>query len=279
MSSPLPLQSKNIPGRTSENLGFYRARAKYVPDYENGGLRLASVCEFSRPVFNPDRLVPVADPLDYVSDLLNDDADDENNTHTVASPDSIRRATRRARMNVFDLAICNKFDLFSTFTFSPDEVDRTSYDETYSAFKIWLANRVQRKSLKYVAVPEYHKDNTSIHFHMLSNSEPVELADSGHYAHGEKVYNITSWKKGFSTAQFIKGDNSIDFTSKYISKYMTKSNGRKVGGRYYLSGGDLIRPTYVYGESVDELLSTPIQPKFRNEISKDWGRFLELSFI
>ena len=203
----------------------------------------------------------------------------DNDPGTVSNDDSIRRSIRRARLAVFDLAVCNQFDLFSTLTFSPDEVDRDSYNDTYNALRIWLSNRVQRKGLRYVAVPEYHKDGHAIHFHMLSNSGAVDLIDSGHYAHREKVYNIPSWQKGFSTAQFIKGENAIDFTSKYVSKYMTKSKGNKVGGRFYLSGGDLVRPTYVYAESIDELVDPETVPKYEREISKEWGSFKEKSYI
>lgn len=275
MTSPL-LSTSNIPGRVSENFALQKARAKYVPDYENGGLRLASVCEFSRPVFNPDNLVSFDDPLDYISDS-------DKDRSTVTDEDKkayIRRATHRAQLAVFDLAICNKFDLFSTLTFAPESCDRESYEETYRLLRTWLSNRVQRKGLKYIAVPEYHpKSKTAIHFHMLSNSEPVDLIDSGHWRHEKKVYNIPSWQAGFSTAQYIDGDKSVDFCSKYVSKYMTKSNGQKIGGRYYLSGGDLIRPTYIYGESIDELLPDELTPKYTREISQDWGSFREMSFI
>ena len=262
----------------SENLALAKARAKYVPDYENGGLRIASICEFSRPVFNPDQLVPCADPCDYFPD-----PDPERSTALTEEERqaNIRRACRRAQINVFDIAICNKFDLFSTLTFAPDKVDRESYDETYHALKVWLSNRVQRKGLKYVAVPEYHPTSkTAIHFHMLSNSYPVDLVDSGHWRHEQKVYNIPSWQQGFSTAQYISGDKAIDFCSKYISAYMTKSGGQKIGGRYYLSGGQLVRPTYVYGDSIEELLpAAHLVPKFERNISQDWGTFKEISYI
>lgn len=281
MSSLPDYSALSIPGRLSENRALQKARAKYVPDYINGGFRLASVCEFSRPVFNPDGLVPVNDPLDLVynsdengSEVEKESADPENKEANQ------RRASHRAQIQVFDLAVCNQFDLFSTLTFSSENVDRESYDETYKNLKIWLSNRVQRKGLKYVAVPEYHKDGRAIHFHMLSNAAPIELVDSGHWKHGKKVYNITSWQQGFSTAQYISGDNAIDFTSKYISKYMTKSKGQKVGGRYYLSGGNLIRPMYIYGDSIDELIPDPdLIPKFTRNIVQDWGSYKEYSFI
>ena len=283
------LNSSDLFTPRSENLSLRCARAKYVPDYVNGGLRLASVCEFSRPVFNEngDELSDPYDGFDYLRtarELYNKALDDDEcgEVEKVAperSEDSVRRATRRARLQVFDLAVCNHFDLFSTFTFSPEEVDRCSYDQTYGSFKVWLSNRVQRNGLRYVAVPEYHSDGRAIHFHMLSNASAVDFVYSGHYAHDRPVYNIKSWKKGFSTAQFIENEKSIDFVSKYIAKYMTKSNGRKVGGRYYLSGGDLKRPTYIYADSINDLVCVTVEPLYEREVVREWGTYIEKSYI
>lgn len=258
----------------SENLALFKARAKYVPDFENGGLRLASIAEFSFPVFSPKWLKPRRDDDDGV-DLERVKIPLSNEIRQMYK----ERAAHRARVNVFDLAICNQFDLFCTFTYDPAQFDRTSYDETYGALKTWLSNRVQRRGLKYVAVPEYHRDGEAIHFHMLCNSEAVDLVDSGHRRAGKKVYNIPSWTFGFSTAQFITGERSVDFVSKYVSKYMTKSNGRKIGGRYYLSGGDLIRPTYIYGDTLEDLYPGDLPAKYDREISQDWGTYREVSYI
>jgi hypothetical protein len=67
--------------------------------------------------------------------------------------------------------------------------------------------------------------------------------------------------------------------SKYVSKYMTKSNGRKIGGRYYLSGGDLTRPVYAYGDSIEELYPGGLNAKYDREISQEWGTYRERSYI
>jgi hypothetical protein len=116
---------------------------------------------------------------------------------------------------------------------------------------------------------------------MLCNADAIsgELVDSGHRRAGKTVYNVSSWTFGFSTAIRISGERSRDAVSKYVSKYMTKSKGRKIGGRFYLSGGALKRPVYVYGESLLDLYPGGLVAKFDREISGDWGTYREVSFI
>lgn len=160
-----------------------------------------------------------------------------------------RRAAQRARRNLFDLAACNDFDLFFTLTLSPEEIDRYDYKEAVRRLGQWLSNRVRRKGLRYVAVPELHKDG-AVHFHGLCNAEAVKLVDSGHKdSHGRKVYNVSDWSFGFTTAVRLNG--SYEAVCHYIAKYITKQQeGGTIGGRYYFHGGELLRPVYRYVSSI-----------------------------
>lgn len=258
----------------SENLCTYKVRAKYVPDFASGGYRLAQVCGFDRPVFTSSGWEEHKPPTD---EKLHDV---ELFEEIIAPPDesNIQRAVRRARATVFDLCICNDFDLFCTFTFSPEHIDRSNYDEAYKKIKVWLSNRVQRNGLHYVATPEYHKKGKAIHFHALCNSSAVNLVDSGHKQKGKVVYNIADWKWGFSTAMKIDGEKAIDKTSKYIAKYMTKQGGAKIGGRYYLSGGSLNRPSYLYGDTFEEFMPD-MKPTFERTCDLGFTTYSEYSFL
>jgi hypothetical protein len=59
----------------------------------------------------------------------------------------------------------------------------------------------------------------------------------------QEVFNIDSWKLGFSTAMRTQGERKQ--VAGYIAKYITKSL-EKVGGRYYLHGGKLAEPLCSY---------------------------------
>ncbi len=147
---------------------------------------------------------------------------------------------------------------FVTLTFAPDKVNRTDYGEIVKKLSIWLDNRVRRHGLKYVLVPEYHKDGESVHFHGLMNFEALTLVRAtnnkkGRYLgqelcddKGRPIFNIKDFTLGHTTVIPIEGVNGREACAKYCYKYIVKSGGQKVGGRYYLSGGDLGRPRYEY---------------------------------
>lgn len=173
------------------------------------------------------------------------------------------RAVRRARARVREIALANGFDLFATLTTDRERVDRYDDKEVLRRFTKWAENQVQRYGMKYVVVPERHKDG-AIHFHgLLRYSDGKGLSESGTYlvegsdkprrpsgpseaADWEKngarmVYNLWRWRLGFSTAIYL--DSHYQRTINYVLKYIGKEldNG-KIGGRYYYSGGRLDGP-------------------------------------
>lgn len=170
-------------------------------------------------------------------------------TSGLATPANIDRARRRARAKIFDLAFCNDWDWFVTLTLDKNQIDRYDYKVIVKKLNTWLNNRVQRKGLKYILVPEYHKDR-AIHFHGLTNNV-LKLANSGKVRQtkegGKPVFNCPEWNFGFSAFLPLSGDKAR--YCGYISKYITK-DGEKVGGRYYLSGGALMSPRFTY-DNVD----------------------------
>lgn len=158
-----------------------------------------------------------------------------------------RRSAARAKRRLFDIALCNDFDLFFTLTLSPQEIDRYDYGVAVKRLSVWLDNRVRRNGLRYVAVPELHKDG-AIHFHGLCNKSAVKLQNSGKRSKGKTVYNITDWSLGFTTAVRLSGEYGA--VCRYISKYVTKqSDCGTIGGRYYFHGGKLQEPVYRYGNA------------------------------
>ena len=237
-------------GHISANLVLKPVRAKYII-MPNGDRRLAAIMEFSRPVFNPGGYVPEDGSKSLPEDLVGEAV----TPNECSGLDNIRRALRRAKGNAFDLVACNPdLDWFVTLTYDPSRVrSRSDYDEVYHKLKIFLGNRVARYGLKYVCVPEHHKDGENIHWHMICNGRGLDLIPSGIRSRSGDVWNVRAWQWGFSTALHIgDGVADRDRVAKYVYKYMGKQVGQMIGGRYFLHGGKLARPVFEYFDSPEE---------------------------
>jgi hypothetical protein len=173
--------------------------------------------------------------------------------------DHAYRAIRRARAAVRDLARSNNWAYFVTLTLSPEKMDRYDIVAATKTLNRWLDNRVRRDGLKYILIAEAHKDG-AIHYHGLFNdvleahesgvlsppnggkprrprtdSERLRMLSSGWH----EIFNLPDWKHGYTTAIELYGERNKAIA--YVCKYIGKS-GSKLGGRYYYSGGDLLRP-------------------------------------
>ena len=153
------------------------------------------------------------------------------------------RSMRRARAKLRRLALANEFEWFVTLTLDKDRIDR--YDPRAIMQKVnrWLDNMVRRHGLRYVLVPEQHKDG-AYHFHGFFAGD-VEAVESGHYdSSGHMFYNLPQWEYGYTTALRLYGTYSQAVA--YVCKYIGKQDGERPMGRWYYSGGGLKEPPKLY---------------------------------
>ena len=181
------------------------------------------------------------------------------------------RAQRRARTQVRDLALCNSFRWFVTLTLDAQRVNRYDVAAITRKLNAWLDNAVRRHGLKYILVPEKHKDG-AVHFHGFF-SDALRAADSGTVippeggkprrprsaaqreawlaSGGRAVYNLPQWTLGFTTAIELYGEYraAVGYVCKYINK-----GSEKVGGRWFYHGGELRRPdVQLCDANIDEI--------------------------
>lgn len=246
----------------SASEGLYNCRIKLYPSANGEWIPVEKMVTES-PVFNPLNLEKKGSEK-YVK--LCEDESFPSTDNELSDPENCLRACRRARSRLYDIIRCNlDFRYFCTLTFDASIMDRTDYKSVVRRFSQWSDNCVRRNGYKYVAVAEYHKDKRGIHFHVICNDalpladsgtvsvplkkKPIKIATADRYNipldDRKTVYNISSWKYGFSTAIAITADEGLVKVSQYLKKYLTKDN-EKVGGRWYYSGGDLVRPRYQY---------------------------------
>lgn len=277
-----PIQFKSA--FSLQNKGKFHTRAKFIPDPENGGYKLAMVQGFTFPMFNPEKDRQAIKRDNTPPDLCDIVQNETKGTDIT----NVERASRRAKINAFDKILCNPdLDTFATFTFAPGFVsDKASWDDCYHYLKTWLGNRVQRNGLKYVIVPERHKSG-DVHFHGILNSSALRLERAfsprtgrALTHNGNPLFNVTDWQGGFTSAEMIRGAaDDRTKVAKYIFKYMGKQCGTKIGGRYMLSGGDLVLPLYVYDDAVEPFLDG-IEPTYQREVDLgEKGKYMEYSFL
>ncbi len=140
---------------------------------------------------------------------------------------------KQSRDKIFDLAIMNEWTHFVTLTLDGEKIDRYDVDQVRKKVRKWLEHAVSRKNLRYILIPEYHKDG-AIHFHGLFFGDLTYLDSGKKDKQGRPLLNIKEWRLGFSSAVRLDG-NSIAI-SRYITKYITKSNN-KIFGSWALRGG------------------------------------------
>lgn len=157
--------------------------------------------------------------------------------------DDMLRSMRRARANLRRLALANSFDYFVTLTLDPEKIDRYDGAAVTRALSQWVDNMVRRHGLRYILVPEQHKDG-AFHFHGFFAGAGLIAADSGVQWDGRPVYNLPQWTLGFTTAQRLYGEYTAAVG--YCCKYIGKQEGQRPLGRWYYSGGALAKPEKVY---------------------------------
>ncbi len=148
------------------------------------------------------------------------------------------QSAKVSKDKIYNLARSNEWDYFITITFDRTKVNADNYNEVTKKLQKFLQNIRERKcgELKYLMVPELHKDGKHYHFHgLLSNCEGMTFVDSGlKTKDGLKIYNIADWHLGFTTATKVRDTQRVcSYIVKYITKALTMSLPNKK--RYYAS--------------------------------------------
>lgn len=155
----------------------------------------------------------------------------------------MERSMRRAKAKLRRLALANDFAYFVTLTLDPAKIDRYDGAAVTRALGQWCDNMVRRHGLRYILVPERHKDG-AFHFHGFMAGPGLKAVDSGHEIGGRTAYNLPQWRLGFTTAQPLYGEYAAAVA--YCCKYIGKQEGERPLGRWYYSGGALEEPAKLY---------------------------------
>lgn len=178
----------------------------------------------------------------------------------------------RTRTRIYELSCCNPWEYFCTLTLSPEynRSDLKSFQKRLSQFVRDL-NKGRTKKIKYLLIPETHKDGENWHMHgflmglsdtelhefTLSERLPIQMRNK--IKTGNLLYNWPEYaaKFGFCSLETIQNKEACD---KYICKYITKELARCVAAlgdhMYYCSQG-LKRAQVICRDFPEKELTSP----------------------
>ena len=173
--------------------------------------------------------------------------------NTAENEGKLEESISRTKSKIFELSLCNNWEWFVTLTLNPEYHDRKDLKSYKTKLSTWIKNynRIHQTNIKYLLIPENHKDG-SWHMHGLMMGLPIEhlhefRADEKlpikiliEIAHGHKLYSWPAYEKTFGYISISKIINA-ESVSKYITKYITKDLlGTRIGLNdhlYYCSKG------------------------------------------
>lgn len=171
----------------------------------------------------------------------------------IASNSTKSRFTARNRL-IETIKANTDFCYFFTGTFDPKRWDRTNFRELHSSLTRWL----RRRGIKYILIPEPHKDG-SIHFHGFFNESiepflanfdlkhrlPKRITDA--LKEDREIMNCPEYAKMFGWVS-IERIRNLEACAVYVSKYVSKSFDNEYARfsyhRYFCSKG-LKHPEFI----------------------------------
>lgn len=170
----------------------------------------------------------------------------------VNSEEVKRCSLSRTKRNIRELALCNDFEYFATFTVNSEKCDRYSLNDVQDKIKKVL-HKIKRKNkdFAFLIITEKHKDG-AFHFHgLIKGITDLYINNNGYLSS-----MIFDNELGFNSFSKIK-----DYTKccNYITKYITKDCIKNSHNQIYISSRGLKKATKEEFNNID------FTPSFTNE--------------
>ena len=170
----------------------------------------------------------------------------------VNSEESKRCSISRTKRNIRELALCNSFEYFCTFTVNSLMCDRYSLNDVQDKLKKVL-HKIKRnnKEFAYLIITEKHKDG-AFHFHgLIKGINDLYINDNNYLSN--KIFDN---ELGFNSFSPIK-----DYTKccNYITKYITKDCIKNSHNQIYISSRGLKKADKQEFNNID------FKPSFEND--------------
>jgi len=192
----------------------------------------------------------------------------------------LAQSISRTKATVFEIMMCNAWEFYATYTLDGNKQERNNIEVFRKHFTVWLKNYNTRHNcnIKYIIIPEKHKEGKNFHAHGALMGLPVEhltaftLADKlpakmlNKMKQGREFFNWKAYadKFGFVSLERIRSNEA---TAIYITKYITKDvdkTGIEVNKRMFYASKGLKRAELIHeGEIMRDYF-----PDFENDYVK-----------
>lgn len=189
----------------------------------------------------------------------------------------LSQSLSRTRARIFELAMCNPWEYWVTFTLSPENGDRQDIKTYKARLSKWLNNLNFRLglSIKYLLVPELHSDGVTWHMHGFFMGIPEELLRpftlEEHLPYnmrsllmqGRQLYDWPGYAKKFGHVS-CERIQDMERCALYATKYLTKELAEccaLLNQKLYLCSQGLNRAEVVCRGH----LARPFVPDFSND--------------
>lgn len=176
----------------------------------------------------------------------------------------------RAKNRVFELALCNPWNIFLTFTLDPKKYNRNDLGKFRKDLSQFVRdyNKKYGLAIKYLLIPEEHKKGgwhmhgflmglPDEHLRLFTLSEKLPKYIREKLKSGQAVYEWEPYRKkfGFCDLEVVKEQFAV---SAYVTKYITKDLDRTVresGAHLYYCSQGLSRSVVIFrGKANDGLV-------------------------
>lgn len=177
----------------------------------------------------------------------------KRNTFVDVNSEEIKRQSlSRTKRNIRELALCNDFEYFATFTVNSEKCDRYVLNDVQDKLKKVL-HKIKRnnKNFAFLIITEKHKDG-AFHFHgLIKGISDLYVNNNGYLSS-----MIFDNELGFNSFSKIK-----DYTKccNYITKYITKDCIKNSHNQIYISSRRLKKATK------EEFTNIDFIPTFTND--------------
>lgn len=222
-----------------KNASFVRCGKEKMAHFQSGSLDFAICRQFGTHQDNYS--YKITNPKYH---RIGAEETDENRSYTekgTVNDEKLDNNLHRTRSRIYELASCNPWQYFVTFTFNADKIDRTAIKDISKSLSQFIRDKGKKygRKIDYLLVPETHADLKAWHLHGLLNGLPLkalkEFTDSKNtpiriremVKQGRHIFTWSDFAKRFGhcTLEPVRNHEAV---SKYITKYITKDLERMV---------------------------------------------------